>query len=202
MRRLLLAACWGALLVLSACTGSEAVRHTDVPPPPYDTLRVEAAERLPEPAAVPAPPAPAVARLITDALRTDGRIDRTALLRRLGPPLRTTVEPVSNLYRTHQTDSVRTITYPGLQAILYETRRPARIFLIRLVLTDSRYASPEGLRVGMLPRQVVAAIGPPTERDRAADELIYAEHNSMPTALILTLHQGRVAAIAWEFYFS
>ena len=200
----MLAACCAASLLLSACGSSDAVRADADPtaPLPSATLSVEEAERAPEPTAVPAPPAPAVSQLIHDALRTDGSISGPVLLRQLGPPERVTIEPIQNQYGSGATDTIRTLTYPGLRAMLYEATQSTRSFLIRLVLIDGRYASPEGLRVGMRPPQVIAAIGPPTERDTPAGELIYAERESMPTALILTVRHGRVTQIAWEFYFS
>lgn len=200
-QRLLLGCCGIGLLLLSACSSSKSAR-VDISPLPYDTLVVEDFEHLPAPTATPPPRAPAVAQLIHDALRNDGTITRTALLRRLGPPLRTTIEPVSNPYQSGQTDTVRTLTYPGLRAMLYETTPRVRTFLIRLTLTDERYATPEGLRVGMPPARVRATIGPPTTHDERAGELVYAERESMPTALILTVRHGRVTEIAWEFYFS
>jgi hypothetical protein len=157
---------------------------------------------LPKPTDIPAPRTPAVSQLIRDALRTDGSISRPALIRRLGPPEQTSIEPIQNQYGAGTTDTIRTLAYPGLRAMLYEATQSTRNFLIRLVLTSGRYTSPEGLRVGMRSAQVVATIGPPTERDRQTGELVYAEHNSMPTALVLTMRHGRVTEIAWEFYFS
>jgi len=204
VQRMALAACCAGSLLLSACGGTDAVRSDadSAAPLPRTPLAVEEAERTPEPAAIPAPPAPAVAQLIHDALRTDGSISRPALLRRLGPPQRITAEPVQNQYGTGTTDTIRTLTYPGLRVMLYEATQSTRSFLIRLMLIDGRYASPEGLHVGMRPPQVIATIGPPTERDGMTGDLIYAERDSMPTALILTVRRGRVTTIAWEFYFS
>lgn len=187
-------------VLLSACGTSEQAARTSTGPLPYDTLAVEAAERLPATPATPAPRTAAVAHIIDKALRTDGSIDRSELVQRLGLPLRTTAESVPNQYDTTRTDTVRTLMYRGLQAMLYETS--PRTFLIRLVLTDDRYISPEGLHVGMPPQQVISTIGPPTAHDQRAGELIYAEHDTMPTALILTVRRGHVTQIAWEFYFS
>jgi len=187
-------------MLLSACGTSEPAVQTSTDPLPYDTLAVEDAERLPTAPATPPPRSTAVAHLIDKALRTDGSISRPELVQRLGLPLRTTVETVDNQYDSTRTDTVRTLVYPGLQAMLYETS--PRTFLIRIVLTDGRYLSPEGLHVGMLPRKVISTIGPPTAHDQRAGELIYAEHDTMPTALILTVRRGHVTQIAWEFYFS
>lgn len=203
-RMLLVTCCAGGALLLGACGSTEALRSAEDPATilPYDTLAVEDAEQLPKPTAIPAPRTPAVSQLIRDALRTDGSISRPALIRRLGPPERILIEPIQNQYGAGTTDTIRTLTYPGLRAMLYEATQSTRNFLIRLVLTSGRYTSPEGLRVGMRSAQVVATIGPPTERDQQTGELVYAEHNSMPTALILTMRHGRVTEIAWEFYFS
>ena len=203
--RQVLVGCGLGLLALvgSACSHSEATRaDLDADLTPRDTVAVEATERLPEPAATPAPTTTAVARLIEDALRADGNITKAALMRRLGPPDRVTTEPVRNAYALNRTDTVRTLIYRGVEAMLYEATQSGQTFLIRLVLTSRRYRSPEGLRVGMRQVQVINRIGPPSERDAATGELIYAERASMPTALILTVRRGRVTQIAWEFYFS
>lgn len=202
-RWILIGCCLGTVTLTSACSSSEATRADDtVEVDRHGVAAVEPAERPPTPTTTPAPRAEAVTQLIGDALRRAGNVRRAELLRRLGPPRRTTAEAVHNRYALGRVDTVRTFLYPGLEATLYEATQPPRTFLIRLTLTSARYRSPEGLHVGMHPTQVIARIGPPTEQGATAGELVYAEHESMPTALILTVEDGRVTQIAWEFYFS
>lgn len=202
-RWILVAGCAGIVALTSACSGSKATQidaSADIAP--RDTMPVETAERMPVPSATPAPRAAAVSQLIESALRADGNISQAELVGRLGPPLRITSEPIPNQYEPERTDTVRTLTYRGLTAMVYEATQSGRTFLIRLVLTSGRYRTPEGLHVGMRQAQAIDRIGPPTERNAAANELIYTESESMPTALILTVKGGRVTQIAWEFYFS
>lgn len=203
VRWMLIGCCVGAATFASACassTPSRTDRSSRIAL--RDTLTVETVERVPEPASTPAPQATAVSQLIEEALVRAGNLSRIELVRRLGLPRSTATAPIPNRYEPGRTDSVRTLTYPGLEAALYEATHTMHTFLIRLALTSRRYHSPEGLHVGMRPAQVVDRVGPPTERDPVTGELIYAESESMPTALILTVRGGRVIRITWEFYFS
>lgn len=199
---MLIGGCVGAAMLASACSSSRTPHVAALDLPPHDIASVETALHAPVPVSTPAPRAAAVTHFIEDALRNAGNISRSELLRHLGPPHRTSTEPVRNQYELGRTDTLHTLTYPGLTATLYEATQPARTFLIRLALTRARYTSPEGLHVGMPETRVLDRIGPPTERNSASNELIYTERASMPIALILTVQDGRVTQIAWEFYFS
>lgn len=203
MHGVLIGCCIGTVTLTSACSSSEATRADRASQVALqDTIAVALAAHTPVPTAAPAPRAQAVTQLVGDALRRAGNVGRAELIRRLGPPRRVAAKLIHNRYELGRTDTMRTLLYPGLEAVLYEATQPTRTFLIRLVLTSARYRSPEGLHVGMLQTQVLDRIGPPTTRDRATGELVYAESESMPTALILTVRGGRVTKITWEFYFS
>jgi hypothetical protein len=143
-----------------------------------------------------------VTQLIRDALRSDGSITRSDLVQRLGPPPHTEQRPIPNQYDPTRTDTVRTLQYPGVKALIYDVTGERKTFLIRLALTTDRYASPEGLRVGDSEERVLERIGPPTDRDTARSEWIYEEDKTTPTALVIQMQDGRVAQLAWEFYFS
>ena len=55
---------------------------------------------------------------------------------------------------------------------------------------------------GSIGRSALEVIGPPTRRNPDKGELIYAETESMPTAMVVTVRNDRIVRIEWEFYFS
>jgi hypothetical protein len=186
-------------LAVGACSSSEPAADPDPSPP----RTPGAAEGAPPGDAAPAGPAPPrVTQLIGDALRRDGNLTRRQLVGRLGAPTGVEHEPVANTYDPEQVDTLRTLQYPGLSATVYDVTREPKAFLIRLAVTDARYESPEGLRVGASADAVVDRVGPPTERRAGGAEWVYRENRSAPTAMIVSVDDGRVAQIVWEFYFS
>jgi hypothetical protein len=194
--------CSAVLVVgLSACSSAkEASEPPSTPPPPSTPNKPVTVEEEPSPP--PGPPVDVVTQIIQQALRTDGSVSYEDLVERLGRPQRVSSRPVSNAYQPDQTDTLRTLTYRGIEALVYDVSRSPKTFLIRFSLMNDRYASPEGLRVGDPRSRVLDVIGPPTRRNPGQNELIYSEDDSMPTAMIVTLTNDRIARIDWEFYFS
>lgn len=197
--------CIGALLFLSACSGSKEVQDEPVsvaqPPPAADRTREEDAPKAPSKPPERLPATATVEQFVQDALRSAGAVSYRELVRRLGAPQRVDEEPVPNPYDVESVDTLRTLYYDGLHAAIYDVTSEAKSFLIRIALTDRRFTSPEGLRVGDPQQRVLEQVGPPTERG-GSGQFIYQEDTSMPTAMIITVRNGRVAQIEWEFYFS
>jgi len=156
----------------------------------------------PEPTAEAGPPADAVTQLIQEALRTDGNLSYNTLLRRLGAPRTTEKRPVPNQYVDGQVDTLRTLVYTGLEALVYDVADDTTSFLVRLSLSSTQYATPEGVRVGLSEKQVLDEIGAPTRRNASEGELIYQESGSMPTSMVVRVRDGRVVRIDWEFSFA
>jgi len=149
----------------------------------------------------PIPSEAAVTSLVADALRTGGSISHEALVNRLGAPGRVEREPVPNQYVADRVDTLRTLMYSGIEALIYDVSGKPRSFLVRLALSSGRYATPEGIRVGTTPEEVEATLGPPTER-RSGGTLIYQETGPAPTTMTLTVQDNRVGRIEWTFYVS
>jgi hypothetical protein len=188
-------------MAVGACSSTESTTDDETAPAPPRTPGAANVEPPSDPA--PAGPAPrSVTQLIGDALRRDGNLTRRQLVRRLGAPTGVEHEPVTNTYDPEQIDTLRTLRYPGLSATVYDVTREPKAFLIRLTVTGARYESPEGLRVGTSAQAVVDRVGPPTERRAGGAEWVYRETGSTPTAMIVSVDDGRVAQIVWEFYFS
>jgi len=188
-----------ASMGMGACSSTESTRSPTegaVSPP-----EVDVADR-PEPTEETGPPTDAVTETVRTALQTDGDLSYDALLKRLGVPRATETEPVPNQYVEGQVDTLRTLDYTGLEALVYDVTDDTRSFLVRLTLSSTQYASPEGLRVGLAEEQVIERVGPPTRRDAADGTLVYEESGSTPTSMIVRVREGRVVQIDWEFYFS
>lgn len=192
---------------LSACSSAKNVSEppetatTNPPSAPEAGATASSAGTTPSAAGTP-PAQDVVAQIIRKALRTDGSVSHGELLRELGPPQRVETEARANAYQPDQTDTLRTLVYPGLQALVYDVSGSPKTFLIRLSLLTDRYATPEGLRVGDAGRRAARILGSPTRRNADANEWIYSESDSMPTAMILTVRDRTITRIDWEFYFS
>jgi len=188
-------------IALSACSSAKSVTDPEPStsaPPPARSAPPETASEGPAPG--PAPDI--VTKIIQEALRTDGSVSYEELVQRLGAPQQVRTDPTRNAYQPDQVDTLHTLTYRGIEALVYDVSRSPKTFLIRLSLTNDRYATPEGLRVGDSRNRVLELVGPPTKRSSSDGALIYAEDDSMPTAMIVTLQDGRVVRVDWEFYFS
>jgi hypothetical protein len=188
-----------ACLVMIGCSSAESTRSEGTAPPAaIDPPAVEA----PEPTEAAGPPSDAVSRLIRQALRSDGSVSYASLQRQLGPPRRVEKRPVPNQYVEGQVDTLRTLVYTGLRALVYDVTDTTKTFLVRLSLSSTQYATPEGLRVGLSEQQVLDQLGPPTRRNASVGELIYQETEPTPTSMVVRIREGRVVQIDWEFYFA
>lgn len=200
---LVLLSCVVGAACLSACSSAKEVSEPTPPAPTTPDRPPSTSASTPTAASsAEAPARDVVAQIIRKALRTDGSVSHGELLRELGTPQRVETEARSNAYQPDQTDTLRTLIYPGLQALVYDVSGSPKTFLIRLSLLTERYATPEGLRVGDTGERALRVLGPPTRRNAGTDEWIYAESDSMPTAMILTLRNRTITRIDWEFYFS
>ena len=192
----------GLSLGLSACSSAESTRSRsegdDGAVPPGGATVVERAD----PRAETGPPSDVVARLIQKALQSDGSVSYKTLVRRLGTPQTIEIEPVRNQYVRGKVDTLRTLVYPGIEALVYDVTNEAKTFLVRLSLSSTQYATPEGLRVGLSKQHVLDELGPPTRRNPSKGELIYQETEPTPTSMVVQFRNGRIVRIDWEFYFT
>jgi hypothetical protein len=111
-------------------------------------------------------------------------------------------EPIANQYVRGQMDTLHTLVYTGIEALVYDVTNEEKTFLVRLSLSSSQYTTPEGLRVGLPEGDVIDKLGPPTRRNASQGELIYQEKKPKPTSLMVQVQNGRVVQIDWEFYFT
>jgi len=186
-------------VAVGACSSAESTQ------PRSDEKAAQAPETTiarAEPEEAMGPPSDVVSQLIQRALRADGGVSEQALVRQLGAPQRVETRPIANQYVRGQVDTVRTLIYRGVEALVYDVTSEAKSFLIRLSLSSSRYATPEGLRVGIAEKQVIDKIGPPTRRNAADGELIYQETETPATSLVVRIEDDRVVRIDWEFSFT
>ena len=68
---------------------------------------------------------------------------------------------------------------------------------IRFALTDARYTSPEGLRVGFAESQVLSMLGLPTQR--ASAQMIYDKTDPQHCMLVVFLERRTVSRMEWRF---
>ena len=198
-----LSICIAAVLMLAGCSGSSNTQappeaeSSPVTPPPTVTDSGPSSPEAPS-----EPPPDAVTQLIQDALRSDGSVSYRELIDRLGTPRSVSVEPVANTYDPKVVDTLRTMAWAGVEALVYDVASEPRSFLIRFSVLSAQYQTPEGLRVGDSHSRVIDLIGKPTERNNGSNEWVYQESDATPTAMILFLKRGTIQRIDWEFYFS
>lgn len=156
----------------------------------------------PEPTEETGPPADVVSQLIQEALRSEGNVSYETLIQRLGTPETVETEPVANQYVQGQTDTLRTLVYTGIEALVYDVTDEAKTFLVRLSLSSTQYATPEGIHVGLSEERILDELGPPTRRNASQGELIYQESEPTPTSMVVRVRNGQVVQIDWEFYFA
>lgn len=185
-----------------ACSSAESTQPQPGPSS-APTVKAPAAEGTDEARSrSKGPPSDGVSQLIKTALQTDGSVSYRTLIQRLGSPQRIQTEPIANQYVRNQVDTLRTLVYNGVEALIYDVASDAKTFLARLSLSDARYATPEGLRVGLSEERVIEMIGPPTRRNPETGELIYQETEAAPTSMVVHMQDGRVVRIDWAFYFA
>lgn len=195
--------CLSIVLVLAGCSGSS---KTQTPSEPTSSP-VTPPESVPSkgpasPDAMEQPPPDAVTRLIQDALRSDGSVSYRELIDRLGDPRSISSEPVPNTYDPKVVDTLRTMAWVGVEALVYDVATESRSFLIRFSVLSAQYETPEGLRVGDSQSRILDLIGEPTDRDTGNGDWVYQESDATPTAMILSVRRGAIERIDWEFYFS
>ena len=185
---------------MGACSSAESTqpKAEEASPTPPEAPAVERAE----PTEKAGPPSDVVSQLIQEALRSDGSVSYRTLVQRLGTPQRVERKPIANQYVQGQVDTLRTLVYTGIEALVYDVTNEAKTFLVRLSLSSSQYTTPEGLRVGLRTADVIEALGPPTRRNASQGELIYQETKPKPTSMVVQIREGRVVQIDWEFYFT
>lgn len=187
-------------LGMSACSSAESSRPAASSSPKAPAI--ESPESVEEPTEKLGPPSDVVSQLIRTALQSDGSLTHASLIQRLGTPQRVESVPVANQYVEGQIDTLHTLVYTGVEALVYDVTNESKSFLVRLSLSSTQYATPEGLRVGLSEKRALDRLGPPTRRNDKDGELIYEETEPTPTSMVVQIRNGRIARIDWEFYFT
>jgi hypothetical protein len=110
-----------------------------------------------------------VARYLRDALPELG-VTRADIAALLGGPDSVSVTTVANRHDPAVTDSVLTLFYDGLSAVVYRAGYDGKEMLAALEITQSRHLrSPAGAGIGATAEDVIAALGRP---DSGSDEYL------------------------------
>lgn len=188
-------------LGISACSSAESSRlDAEGTTSVSDAPAVASSGRIGDPTKEAGPPVDAVSQLIRTALQTDGSLTRETLVQRLGTPRQVKITPVANQYVEGQVDTLRTLVYTGMRALVYDVTNESKTFLVRLSLSSTQYATPGGLRVGLNKEHALDQLGPPTRRKSEKGTLIYEERGPTPTSMVVQVRGDRIVRIDWEFY--
>ena len=159
------------LLLVSACGGSSQVA------PPQQATAAE------------------VKAFLEDALETTPTLGYDDLVERLGPPVRVRAAPMDEANATSPQDTLRTMIYYGLEVALHESAAPSR--LAHVAFPDTRFTSPEGLRVGYAESEVFSILGRPARREPTL--LVYEKETPQPCLLMVFLEHRAISRMEWQF---
>lgn len=161
------------LLWLSACSGGgTAPASSDQPSATPESVRT----------------------VLEDALSANPALAYTDLMARIGPPVRERAVPAPE----GTTDSLRTLIYYGVEFTYPAPLSAAATRPVHIALTDARFTSPEGLRVGYAQEQVRKTLGPPSRPDPT--EWVYTKSEPVACRLVVFLEQNKVSRVEWQFH--
>ena len=164
-----------ALVALSACGGSQRVAPEQTTPEQAVSIDVNG--------------------FIQEVLAGAQAYAYDDVVSMLGRPARVKAMPLAGPSGSAPPDTVRTLIYYGLEVGLREGAASSR--LVHLALTDARYTSPEGVRVGYAESQVLSTLGLPTRR--APAQLIYEKESPQHGVLLIYLERRAVSRMEWRF---
>ncbi len=124
-----------------------------------------------------------------------------AFLSSLPRPLAVHDRKVANPQDPRRLDTVRTLVYSGLTLTEYRVSSTGSRFPLAVEVSDPRYVTRNGLRVGLSARAAIAILGQPTARDGSTwIYSVVAPQGSAPYELRLRLEGGRVTDLRWMAY--
>jgi hypothetical protein len=181
-------------LAMSACASS---RET-APPPELDAP--DQGHPAPPTDDEPAAPTPSAAKqFIADVVSDTVSLSIRDVRRRLGPPVRTTAEPIVNRHDTTQTDTLRTLAYDSLEVQFYDVTRSGKQLPTYLAFWGERYEGPQGLSAGLSHDSVRGVLGEPARRENG-DLVFQVGSEPTPTALTVTFEDDAATRFQWSFY--
>ncbi len=134
---------------------------------------------------------------------------RQAVIAQWGRPDSTRSQPVQNIHKPAQTDSVVNLFYPGLRlhyVVLGVAVRSDTDILLKADVSDNRYLKYPALGVGASAATIVSALGDPREPEqlgeRASDKYRYDCERCIGGGLPVYFHfEGdRVKLVEYTFY--
>lgn len=139
----------------------------------------------------PAPTAAAVQATL-DAALAGALLQPEAVHERLGLPVRVRSAPAAP-----PADSAHTLVYHGLEFVFLAGRSVSGPALSRVALTDARYTSPDGLRVGYARDFIRSTLGRPDAE--APGQITYEKAGPPACTLVILLEADKVSRIEWRF---
>lgn len=118
----------------------------------------------------------------------------------LGTPHSVQETPFRNLHNNRQVDTLRNVTYEGVELDTYHVSATGQEFLLQLTVSDEGFMSSFGVRIGSSHREVRALLGEPDWTEDQA--LVYAVGHETPDQLVIWFDGITVTKIAWQFYWS
>lgn len=116
----------------------------------------------------------------------------------LGSPDRVEVEEIANRHRPEQTDSVITLSYPGLTAEFYRVR--GRDLPLAVRVTESRHLAREWIRIGMGWEDARGVLGEARSEGEGAYSYDCGSCMGADEPVFFEVRDGRVVAIVFTFY--
>jgi|SRR5882672_6954318 len=119
---------------------------------------------------------------------------------RLGPPQSAQLAPLSGEW-AERGDSMVSLKYQGLAIGLYRVLPERRDLLGQVVVSDSKYVLPCGVRIGVSPEVVLAALGAPkTRRDDGKGIVWEYLVGETDDAITFRFDGPRLVEVAWTLF--
>ncbi len=117
----------------------------------------------------------------------------------LGAPQSLTSRAIRNIHYPKSSDQIHTLTYDGLQIILYESSVSKQQFVVSIAIENPAINTKLGPKVGSQKDVVLAMLGTP--KRMTSRQLVYYDHENGSSSVSFALADNKVREIRWDYHF-
>lgn len=197
-----------AVTLMSACSGEAPDRSGEGasdPPAPRDAPASAADDPADDARGdrLPSPPAEACRAVLQRGLLLEPG-DRETLREQLGPPDSVGVEAVPNRHVDGVTDSVVTLVWEGVEAVVHRVgdgaRSGERELIDAIRVRSDEHLRWDGIGPGRRIESVILRLGDPPIRSDDSFAYLCSPGPGVVTPLVFHHADGRVTVVEWDFY--
>lgn len=122
----------------------------------------------------------------------------SAIISKLGKPLKQSEEPIKNTHDPAVIDYIHTLSYDGLKLTTYEVRKWGKEYLLSVELEKNYPQVSQGLEIGMTEGELKRKVGTPTSKNGAVKWALTGEEGEY-AMMTVSLAMGTVSKILWTY---